>query len=110
MTEDEVARWNAAQPNRTRLEPCDHPNATDWQNRCERAEAECAELRRAMATHDGLTLAVGLTQLQARYDALLMHAQAMAGLLAMPEVESQAWRAEQQEALAAFTAWQQGKD
>lgn len=24
---------------------CDHPNATDWKNRCERAEAECAELR-----------------------------------------------------------------
>lgn len=24
----------------------DHPNATDWKNRCERAEAECAELRK----------------------------------------------------------------
>lgn len=23
----------------------DHPTATDWQNRCERAEAECKELR-----------------------------------------------------------------
>lgn len=29
----------------------DHPSARDWQNRAERAEAECKELRERVAEH-----------------------------------------------------------
>ena len=68
----------------------EHPNATDWQNRSERAEAECAELRGQVA---GLNEAIAsaadavkrLAAAQRKIDALQKHAEAMAnnlGLLA----------------------------
>lgn len=54
-----------------------HPTADDYRNRAERAEAECAELRKL----DGFPLAVALTQAQRRIEALEKHAGEMAEAL-----------------------------
>lgn len=49
----------------------DHPTADDWQNRCERAEAECAELREAVARLreqlDQASQIIGQIELDHRY-------------------------------------------
>lgn len=63
-----------------------HDEAEAYRNRAERAEQFAGEL-------------------QAKIDALQQHAEAMAGLLGMPEVESKAWLDEQQRVLANWTAW-----
>lgn len=55
----------------------EHPNAEDYRNRAERAEQALAE----MAEWDGLSLAVALTQCQAKLAAAEADADKLAGAL-----------------------------
>ncbi len=89
----------------------EHPNATDWQNRSERAEAECAELREGMRENAFQSFAdeQQWLDMHTKIDALQQHAEAMA-----EELEGAAWLTEHEfpelsaalrRATANWTAW-----
>lgn len=77
--EEELARDAQARIRELSAELNDHPTAEDYRNRAERAEQALAE----MAGWDGLSLAVALTQCQAKLAAAEADADRLAEALAL---------------------------